>query len=319
MINDAYQSYDEHSQPAVSMSMDATGASIWAKMTEERKNDPTGNNFIAIVLDKNVYSAPGVKSVITGGRSEISGQFDVKEAKDLANILKAGKLPAPARIVQSEIVGPSLGQESITAGMISFAIAFVIVLVWMVFFYSKSGFYADIAIFVNILFIFGILASLGATLTLPGIAGIILTIGMAVDANVIINERIKEELRLGKSDKQAVRDGYGNAYSSIIDANVTTFLTSLILFIFGKGPIQGFATTMMIGIITSLITAIFVSRLFIEADLKHGRKLNVSTSIVKNWFMNTNFQFIAKKNAFYILSAVLIVCSFTAMAVRGFR
>ena len=170
----------------------------------------------------------------------------------------------------------------------------------------------------NILFIFGILASLGATLTLPGIAGIILTIGMAVDANVIINERIKEELRLGKSDKQAVRDGYGNAYSSIIDANVTTFLTSLILFIFGKGPIQGFATTMMIGIITSLITAIFVSRLFIEADLKHGRKLNVSTSIVKNWFMNTNFQFIAKKNAFYILSAVLIVCSFTAMAVRGF-
>ncbi len=318
VINDAYQSYDEHSQPAVSMSMDATGASIWAKMTEERKNDPTGNNFIAIVLDKNVYSAPGVKSVITGGRSEISGQFDVKEAKDLANILKAGKLPAPARIVQSEIVGPSLGQESITAGMISFAIAFVIVLVWMVFFYSKSGFYADIAIFVNILFIFGILASLGATLTLPGIAGIILTIGMAVDANVIINERIKEELRLGKSDKQAVRDGYGNAYSSIIDANVTTFLTSLILFIFGKGPIQGFATTMMIGIITSLITAIFVSRLFIEADLKHGRKLNVSTSIVKNWFMNTNFQFIAKKNAFYILSAVLIVCSFTAMAVRGF-
>ena len=188
----------------------------------------------------------------------------------------------------------------------------------MLFYYAKSGFYADIAIFVNVLFIFGILASLGATLTLPGIAGIILTIGMAVDANVIINERIKEELRAGKSDKQAVKDGYGNAYSSIIDANVTTFLTCLLLFIFGKGPIQGFATTMMIGIITSLLTAIFVSRLFIEADIKHGRKLKVATSAVKNWFMNTNFQFIDRKNTFYIISSVLVIASIFAMAFRGF-
>ncbi|MDD4819755.1 MAG: protein translocase subunit SecDF [Flavobacteriales bacterium] len=318
VIDDAFQSYDQRSRPSVSMSMDATGAAKWEKMTEERIADADGNRFIAIVLDKSVYSAPGVQSVISGGRSEISGNFDVKEAKDLANILKAGKLPAPARIVQSEIVGPSLGQESINAGMISFAIAFVIVLAWMFFYYAKSGLYADIAIFVNVLFIFGILASLGATLTMPGIAGIILTIGMAVDANVIINERIKEELRAGKTDKQAVKDGYGNAYSSIIDANVTTFLTCLLLFIFGKGPIQGFATTMMIGIATSLLTAIFVSRLFIEADLKHGRKLKVATGAVKNWFMNTNFQFIAKKNKFYILSSVLIVASILAMAVRGF-
>ena len=318
VIEDAYQSYDQRSRPCVSMVMDATGASIWEKMTEERMSDPNGNTFIAIVLDGNVYSAPGVQSVITGGRSEISGQFDVKEAQDLANILKAGKLPAPARIVQSEIVGPSLGQESINAGMISFIVAFVLVLVWMVFYYSKSGFYADIALLVNVLFIFGILASLGATLTLPGMAGIILTLGMAVDANVIINERIKEELRAGKSDKAAIKDGYGNAYSSIIDANVTTIITCVLLLVFGKGPIQGFATTMIIGIITSLLTAIFVTRLFVEADLKHGRRLSVFTGVVKSWFMNTNFQFIARKKTFYILSSVLMLVSIVAMATRGF-
>lgn len=313
LISDASQDYDQHSRPCVNMVMDARGTDMWAKLTADNIG-----NAIAIVLDQTVYSAPTVQVAITGGRSEITGQFDVKEAQDLANILKAGRLPAPTHIIQSEVVGPSLGQESIDASMLSFFIAFFVVLVWMVLFYNRSGFYADIALFVNILFIFGILASLGATLTLPGFAGIILTIGMAVDANVIISERIKEELRAGKTDKQAVKDGYSNALPSIIDSQSTTFLTSLILFIFGKGPIQGFATTMMIGIITSVITSIFISRMLMDSDVKHGRPLKVFTCISKNLFVNANFQFIKKKNIFYALSLTLIVISFVAMGVRGF-
>lgn len=313
VISDASQGYDQRSRPCVNMVMDATGADRWAKLT--------GDNIgkaIAIVLDGTVYSAPTVQGAIPGGRSEITGQFDVKEAQDLANILKAGRLPAPTHIIQSEVVGPSLGREAIESSMISFIIAFIAVLAWMIFFYNRSGFYADIALFVNILFIFGILASLGATLTLPGFAGIILTIGMAVDANVIINERIKEELRAGKTGKQAVADGYKHALPSIIDSQSTTFLTSFILFIFGKGPIQGFATTMMIGIITSVITSIFISRMLIDRDVKRGRPLRVYTSLSKNFFANTNFQFIQKKNLFYGVSLVLIVVSFLAMGIRGF-
>ena len=313
VISDASQGYDQRSQPCVNMVMDATGADRWAKLT----GDNVGK-AIAIVLDGTVYSAPTVQGAIPGGRSEITGQFDVKEAQDLANILKAGRLPAPTHIIQSEVVGPSLGREAIDSSMISFIIAFIAVLAWMNFFYNRSGFYADIALFVNILFIFGILASLGATLTLPGFAGIILTIGMAVDANVIINERIKEELRAGKTGKQAVADGYKHALPSIIDSQSTTFLTSLILFIFGKGPIQGFATTMMIGIITSVITSIFISRMLIDRDVKRGRPLRVYTSLSKNFFANTNFQFIQKKNLFYGVSLVLIVVSFLAMGIRGF-
>lgn len=313
VISDASQNYDQRSRPCVNMAMDATGSGKWAKLTADNIG-----KAIAIVLDGTVYSAPTVQGAITGGHSEITGQFDVKEAQDLANILKAGRLPAPTHIIQSEVVGPSLGQESIDASMISFFIAFIVVLVWMVLFYNRSGFYADVALFVNILFIFGILASLGATLTLPGFAGIILTIGMAVDANVIINERIKEELRAGKTDKQAVADGYKHALPAIIDSQSTTFLTSFILFIFGKGPIQGFATTMMIGIITSVITSIFISRMLIDGDVKHGRPLRVYTSISKNFFANTNFQFIAKKNLFYAISGVLILVSLLAMGIRGF-
>lgn len=313
LISDASQDYDQHSRPCVNMVMDARGTDMWAKLTGENIG-----KSIAIVLDQTVYSAPTVQVAITGGRSEITGQFDVKEAQDLANILKAGRLPAPTHIIQSEVVGPSLGQESIDASMLSFFIAFVLVLVWMVLFYNRSGFYADVALFVNVLFLFGILASLGATLTLPGFAGIILTIGMAVDANVIINERIKEELRAGKTDKQAVKDGYSNALPSIIDSQSTTFLTSLILFIFGKGPIQGFATTMMIGIITSVITSIFISRMLMDSDVKHGRPLKVFTCISKNLFANANFQFIKKKNLFYAISLTLVVVSFLAMGIRGF-
>lgn len=313
VISDASQGYDQRSQPCVNMVMDATGADRWAKLT----GDNVGK-AIAIVLDGTVYSAPTVQGAIPGGRSEITGQFDVKEAQDLANILKAGRLPAPTHIIQSEVVGPSLGREAIDSSMISFIIAFIAVLAWMIFFYNRSGFYVDIALFVNILFIFGILASLGATLTLPGFAGIILTIGMAVDANVIINERIKEELRAGKTGKQAVADGYKHALPSIIDSQSTTFLTSLILFIFGKGPIQGFATTMMIGIITSVITSIFISRMLIDRDVKRGRPLRVYTSLSKNFFAHTNFQFIQKKNLFYGVSLVLIVVSFLAMGIRGF-
>ena len=313
VVVDASQSYDQRSRPAVSMTMDATGSNKWAKITGDNIN-----NAIAIVLDRTVYSAPTVQVAILGGHSEITGQFDVKEAQDLANILKSGRLPAPAHIIQSEVVGPSLGQESIDASFLSFFIAFFVVLVWMVLFYNRSGFYADVALFVNILFIFGILASLGSTLTLPGMAGIILTMGMAVDANVIISERIKEELRAGKTDKQAVKDGYSNALPSIIDAQATTFLTSVILFIFGKGPIQGFAITMMIGIITSVITSIFISRLLIDRDVKRGRALRVYTSISKNFFANAHFGFIKKKNIFYGLSLTLIVVSFLAMGIRGF-
>ena len=313
VISDASQNYDQRSRPCVNMAMDATGSGKWAKLTADNVG-----KAIAIVLDGTVYSAPTVQGAITGGHSEITGQFDVKEAQDLANILKAGRLPAPTHIIQSEVVGPSLGQESIDASMISFFIAFIVVLVWMVLFYNRSGFYADVALFVNILFIFGVLASLGATLTLPGFAGIILTIGMAVDANVIINERIKEELRAGKTDKQAVADGYKHALPAIIDSQSTTFLTSLILFIFGKGPIQGFATTMMIGIITSVITSIFISRMLIDADVKRGRALRVYTSISKNFFAKANYQFVAKKNLFYGISAALIVVSLLAMGIRGF-
>lgn len=313
VISDASQNYDQRSRPCVNMVMDATGSGKWAKLTADNIG-----KAIAIVLDGTVYSAPTVQGAITGGHSEITGQFDVKEAQDLANILKAGRLPAPTHIIQSEVVGPSLGQESIDASMISFFIAFIVVLVWMVLFYNRSGFYADVALFVNILFIFGILASLGATLTLPGFAGIILTIGMAVDANVIINERIKEELLAGKTDKQAVADGYKHALPAIIDSQSTTFLTSLILFIFGKGPIQGFATTMMIGIITSVITSIFISRMLIDADVKRGRALRVYTAISKNFFANAKFQFIAKKNLFYAVSGALILVSVLAMGIRGF-
>ncbi len=315
VITDATQTYDQVGRVAVSMQMDGKGAKTWEEMTGRAYNEKSN---IAIVLDNVVYSAPGVSTgPISGGRSEISGDFDITEGQDLANVLRAGKLPASADIIASEIVGPSLGQEAIDSGVNSFLIALAIVLLWMIFYYGKAGLFADVALVVNIIFIFGILAGLGAVLTLPGIAGIVLTIGMSVDANVLIFERIKEELAKGKSQKDAIKDGFNNALSSILDANITTGLTGLILLILGTGPIKGFATTLLIGIATSLFTAIFITRLFIDGYGKNGKSLAFSTSITKNLFTNMNFDFLSKRKISYVISGIFIVISIGSFFVNG--
>ncbi|MDX1753436.1 MAG: protein translocase subunit SecDF [Salinimicrobium sediminis] len=316
VITDATQAYDQVGRVAVTMQMNGKGARIWEEMTGYASENQSS---IAIVLDNVVYSAPGVSSgPISGGRSEITGDFSITEGQDLANVLRAGKLPASADIVQSEIVGPSLGQEAIDSGINSFAIALILVLLWMVFYYGKAGIYADIALIVNILFIFGVLAGLGAVLTLPGIAGIVLTIGMSVDANVLIFERIREELRLGKNHKDATRDGFSNALSSILDANITTALTGLILLVLGTGPIKGFATTLLIGIATSLFTAIFITRLFIDNYAKNPNKnLEFSTGMTKNLFTNLTIPFLQKRKTFYVVSGIFILVSLGSLFTQG--
>ncbi len=315
VIVDAVQTYSQIGQPAVSMQMDAKGARIWENMTGKAFKD---GSSIAIVLDDVVYSAPGVNNgAIAGGRSEITGSFTLNEAIDLANVLRAGKLPASAEIIQSEIVGPSLGKEAIQSGIYSFLIALLIVLVWMIFYYGSSGLFADIALALNILLIFGILAGLGAVLTLPGIAGIVLTIGISVDANVLIFERIREELRKGKGPQKAVNDGFNNALSSILDANITTGLTALILFVFGTGPIKGFATTLLIGIGTSLFTAIFITRLFVDGRLFNGKKVSFSTKATEGLLSNLSFGFLSKRKVAYIVSGALILVSLASLTVNG--
>ena len=315
VIVDAAQTYDQLGAPAVSMQMNGKGARIWEDMTGKAFRE--GSN-IAIVLDDVVYSAPGVsKGAIAGGRSEISGQFSLNEAIDLANVLRAGKLPAAAEIIQSEIVGPSLGQEAIESGINSFVIALLLVLAWMIFYYGRAGFYADMALTLNIILIFGILAGLGAVLTLPGIAGIVLTIGMSVDANVLIFERIREELAKGKGQKQAVSDGFKNALSSILDANITTGLTAFILFIFGTGPIKGFATTLLIGIATSLCTAIFVTRLLVDGLLSKGYSLEFATKATKNLFRNLAITFLKKRTIAYVISGALITIGVFSLFTKG--
>jgi SecD/SecF fusion protein len=315
VVTDAQQTYDQVGRVAVSMQMDGRGAKIWEEMTGRASSQ---GSQIAIVLDNIVYSAPGVSSgAISGGRSEITGQFTIEEAQDLANVLRAGKLPASADIVQSEIVGPSLGQEAIDSGVLSFVIALVFVLLYMIFYYGKAGIYADIALVVNILFIFGVLSGLGAVLTLPGIAGIVLTIGMSVDANVLIFERIREEIAKGKTQVEAINDGFKNALSSILDANITTGLTGIILLTFGTGPIKGFATTLLIGIATSLFCAIFLTRLFIAGGGKKGNSLPFSTAFTKGWFQNINVDFLIKRKVAYIISAVAIVISIGSLATNG--
>jgi len=305
VITDAQDTFDQFNKPAVTMSMNTRGAREWEKLTGDAFNNQTG---IAIVLDNKVYTAPGVSSgPISGGRSEITGTFTVNETKDIANVLRAGKLPASAEIIQSEVVGPSLGQEAIDSGFMSFMIAMAFVLLWMIFYYGKAGIFADIALIFNILLIFGVLTSLGAVLTLPGIAGIVLTIGMSVDANVLIFERIKEELARGKGKAQAVADGFNNALSSILDANITTGLTAIILFVFGSGPIKGFATTLLIGIVTSLFTAIFVTRLMVDWYIsKKGRELAFSTPLTKGLFTNLNINFLSKRKIAYVISFILV-------------
>ena len=315
VVVDASQSYDQIGSPAVSMQMNGKGAREWEEMTGVAYQEK-GN--IAIVLDDIVYSAPGVsKGPISGGRSEISGQFSLNEAIDLANVLRAGKLPASAEIIQSEIVGPSLGQESIERGVNSFAIALLVVLIWMTFYYGLAGLYADVALVLNIVLIFGILAGMGAVLTLPGIAGIVLTIGMSVDANVLIFERIREEFNKGKGQKQAVSDGFSSALSSILDANITTGLTALILFIFGSGPIKGFATTLLIGIATSLFTAIFITRMLVEARLKKSKTLDFSTKPTKDLFKNLGIFFLQKRKIAYMFSFSLLTLGIFSLFNNG--
>ena len=315
VVTDARVVYDHgtNGEPSVSMSMNAEGANIWARMT----GDNVGRQ-IAIVLDGMVYSYPNVNSAITGGQSSITGNFTPDEATDLVNVLKSGKLPAPATIIQEQVVGPSLGAKSIKAGMISFLIAFLLVLLYMIFFYQGAGVAADIALLCNVLLLFGVLVSFGAVLTLPGIAGLVLTMGMAVDANVIIYERIKEELAAGKGLSKAVADGYKNAYSAIIDGQVTTLLTGIVLFIFGSGPVQGFATTLIIGIITSVLTSIFITRLIFDDRIKKGKNITFENSLTRNFLKNTHFDFISARKVSYIVSGALILISLVSIFTKGF-
>ena len=313
VVTDASQTFAEFGNTAdVSMSMNKEGARKWKKLT----GDNIGKS-VAIVLDNYVYSFPTVQAQISGGRSSITGNFTVNEAKDLANILKSGKLPAPARIIEEAIVGPSLGEEAINAGLKSFIFALVIVLIYMIFYYNRAGLVSNVALLANIFFIFGVLSSLGAVLTLPGIAGIVLTIGMSVDANVLIYERIREELKNGKGLRLAIKDGYNSAYSSIIDANVTTLLTGIVLYTFGTGPIKGFATTLVIGILTSLFAAIFITRLVISSRLNKGKEVTFSTKLTDGAFKNINIDFIGKRKKFYILSSVIVLLGIGSLFTKG--
>ena len=299
--------------PEVSMSMNGEGAGIWARLT----GDNVGKQ-VAIVLDGMVYSYPRVNGKIEGGSSSITGDFTLEEAEDLANVLKSGKLPAPATIIQEQVVGPSLGAESINAGLISFVIAFILVLLYMAFFYRGAGLVADIALLCNVVLLFGTLVSFGAVLTLPGIAGLVLTLGMAVDANVIIYERVKEELRAGKGLSKAIADGYSNAYSAIIDGQVTTLLTGFVLFVFGSGPVQGFATTLIIGIITSMVTSIFITRLIFDDRVEKGKNVTFDNKLTRNFLQNTKVDFIGKKKIAYIVSGALILISILSIGIKGF-
>ena len=296
----------------VSMTMNAEGAKTWARLTANNVG-----KAIAIVLDNYVYSAPNVNGEIKGGRSSITGGFTVNEAEDLANILKSGKMPAPARIEQEAIVGPSLGHEAIQKGLWSFVIAFVAVLLYMIFYYNYAGYVANLALITNVFFIMGVLASLGAVLTLPGIAGIVLTIGMSVDANVLIYERIREELLSGKGIKLAIRDGYKNAYSAIIDSNITTLLTALILGYFGKGPIHGFAVTLGIGILSSLFSAIFITRLVFEKALSKNKVPKFSTKLTEGFLHNTKINFIGKRKIYYAISSTVVLIGIISLVTRG--
>lgn len=312
-VVDASPQYSEMGGAAeVDMVMNTNGSNVWARMTKANIG-----KSIAIVLDGVVYSAPTVQNEITGGRSAITGNFTITEATDLANVLKSGKLPAPARIIQDTVVGPSLGAESINASLISFIIAFVLVLAYMIFFYKGAGVVASVALVCNVFFLFGVLASFGAVLTLPGIAGIVLTLGMAVDANVIIYERVKEELWAGKGLSAAITAGYKNAMSAIIDSNITTIITGIVLFVFGTGPVQGFATTLIIGIITSLFTSLFFTRMIFEARVAKGKNVTFSNKYTDKFLANTKINFIGIRKVSYIVSAVLILASVVSLSTRG--
>jgi len=316
VIVDARQEFDQGNNPVVTMAMDGQGAQVWQRLTKE-EGSKTPKGHVAVVLDNVVYSYPRVNGEISGGRTQIEGGFSLEEATDLANVLKAGKLPVPARIIQSDVVGPSLGKEAISSSMNSFGFALLLVLVYMIFYYSTAGVGASLALLVNMFFIFGILDAFNAVLTLPGMAGIVLTIGMAVDANVLINDRIREELSKGKAVRHAIADGYKGSRAAIIDANVTTLLTAIILFAFGTGPIRGFATTLIIGIASSLFTALFITRLYFEWRVKKSDKLSFATKITQNWFTNTNFGFLKLRKPAYIFSSFLLIASIVSLFTRG--
>lgn len=314
-VTDARVEYNDRQggEPSVSMTMNAEGSNVWARLTKENVG-----RQIAIVLDGTVYSYPNVLNEISGGVSSITGHFSIEEATDLTNVLKSGKLPAPATIVQEQVVGPSLGAASIRAGLISFIIAFLLVLIYMIFFYKGAGLAADAALLTNVILLFGVLSAFGAVLTLPGIAGLVLTLGMAVDANVIIYERVKEELKAGKGLGKAIHDGYSNAYSAIIDGQVTTLLTGLVLFFFGSGPIKGFATTLIIGIITSVLTSIFITRIIFDDRVNRGKNITFETDLTKNFLKNTKIDFISGRKWSYLVSGALILISLGSIFIKGF-
>ena len=312
VITDARQDYGQGNQVEVTIQMNPEGAKAWKRLTGENIGKQ-----IAIVLDDYVYSYPVVNGEIPNGRSSISGGgMTIEEAQDLANILKAGKLPAPARILEEQVVGPSLGKEAVQKGMWSMVFAFILVLVYMVFFYKKAGLVADIALIVNVFFLFGVLACLGSVLTLPGIAGIVLTLGMAVDSNVIIFERIKEEIKAGKGIKLAIADGYRNAYSAIIDGNVTTLITGIILIVLGTGPVHSFAVTLCIGILTSLATSIFISRLIFEHMLDKEREISFSTALTRNFLQDKHYDFIGIRKTSFIICGIFLIISLASLGIR---
>lgn len=318
VINDARLDYDQFSRPAVSMTMNVTGSRAWAKITAAAATkSPQGR--VAIVLDNFVYTAPTVQGEIPNGNSQITGSFDLEEAKDLANVLKAGSLPAPARIVEEASVGPTLGAESIRNGMISIAAGFVVIILFMLLVYSSSGWVADLAVVLNLIFLLGVLASLNAALTLPGIAGILLSLAIAVDANVLINERVKEELSQGNSLASSVQAGYKNAFSAIIDSNVTTLIKGFVLLIFGTGLIYGFAVTLIIGILCSFFTSVFFTRVIFEYYIRKKKNISFSMPWSKDLFRSLNFNFIGNRKIYYTISGVIIIAGMSMLAVRGFN
>ncbi|MDB4918093.1 protein translocase subunit SecDF [Mucilaginibacter sp.] len=319
VITEAHNDVDQKGSPEVVMVMNSDGAQKWRTVTAEAAADVNNKQYIAIVLDNNVYSAPVVQNEISGGVSSISGNFTVEEAKDLANVLKAGRLPAPAHIVTESVVGPSLGQQSINAGLLSSLVGLLVVLVFMIAYYNRAGTVAVVAVIINIFFLLGVLTSLGAVLTMPGVAGIVLTLGISVDANVLIYERVREELALGKSLRIAVADGFKHALSSILDSNISTFLTGLILFTFGTGPIQGFAITLMIGIATSLFCSLLISRLIFEYMLEKGWDIKFSNPWSSHTFKNANYAFVKNRFKFYIFSTAFIIAGLISMATQGFN
>lgn len=306
-VANARDGYDQNNNPDVTMFMTSEGAAKWKKMTAEAAADPNNKKAIAIVLDNTVYSAPTVQNEIPNGVSSITGSFTKEDTKDLANVLKAGKLPAPAKIVSDFVVGPSLGQQAIDSGLLSFVLAFVVILAFMAFYYNKAGWVANIALVINVFFIMGVLAAFGAVLTLPGIAGIVLTIGLSVDANILIFERVREELAQGKSTNVAIREGFKHAMSSILDSNITVFILGVILFVFGSGPVQGFATTLCVGIATSLFAAVLISRLIFESMMNKKANITFDNNMTRNAFKNLAFNFVGRRKLYYIISTVIII------------